>query len=174
METKKTLLALTLTLTLAPAIAMAAPGQSALIQQARGDLNFDHRLDIADITALTHYLNGSYKPTRSALAAMDLNRDGRVDIADLVLLTQMVFGGQDDLDDGRTTASVPAGPTEMFSILYGDVNGDGQVDVADVVTLSHYLSGTSAFTKVPIDNGDVNGDGFVNIADLVALFGYVM
>ncbi len=84
-----------LALVVAPALVLAGPGDTALFRQARGDVNLDGRLDIADITLLTHYLNGGARPSRSSLEAMDINRDGRVDIADLTVLVHLIFGPGD-------------------------------------------------------------------------------
>ncbi len=138
--------------------------QRVVIVQARGDLNFDGRLDIADFIILVHYLNGGPPGPNSSLEAMDVNRDDHINIADLMLLSHMIFGSG-STEGGDEERTVPAPPTETFHVTFGDINGDFRVDDEDLRLLTAYLDNPRSRVRCPLDACDVNRDGRIDPRD---------
>jgi dockerin type I repeat protein len=78
-------------------------GVSSLTRTARGDANFDHRINLSDAVNIIGYLY-SGTPMECALAA-DVNVDGRVDLGDaLEVLRDLFLGSNPEAD---WTARVP-------------------------------------------------------------------
>lgn len=71
---------------------------------SRGDINGDGGIDLADVVALNHMLNGGNGPLFEHLA--DVNDDGNIDVADVMYLANYYF-------DCTCTKPPPVGAWEL-------------------------------------------------------------
>ena len=52
----------------------------------KGDLNFDNKIDVADLVIMQRYLLADFDFNKSLFYYADMNNDGNVDAFDLVFL----------------------------------------------------------------------------------------
>lgn len=121
-----------------------------------GDLNGDHKVDIADIV---YFVNFLFKdgPPPNPLAAGDINGDCFVTLSDLIYLVNFIYNN---------------GPFPTFRCLPGDFNYDGYVNLMDIIYAVNYIlrSGEPPRSQ---KSADINADCKINIVDIVYLVDFI-
>lgn len=65
----------------------------ALLAISRGEVNNDHKLDVADVNYLVNYLFKGGPPPKPVVGIGDCNCDGQVSLSDVVYLQNYLFKG---------------------------------------------------------------------------------
>lgn len=135
-------------------VILAFPCRAMAAGSARGDVNADGNVNIADVTALIDYLLGGSEMV--AWDNADVNRDGAVNIADVTALIDYLLGGFEFPPESEVITvngvSFVMIPVEGGSFMMGATEEQG-VDGSDrerpvhQVTLSSYYIGETEVTQ---------------------------
>ena len=113
---------------------------------AYADVNFDGKLDEADLTLIKQFADGTKTPNNNQKKAADVDGDGKVTVADLRIVQKVVY------------ALTPL-----------DVNLDGVFDEEDYTLTEKFIKNKVRLSEKQQIAADVNNDGKIDSKDLAVM-----